>query len=393
MKQGELVFQELITRRKAIHSLLVNSRRLAVELRGLATDNQAQIGDALKQLNTALRFLRAREKQIDKTLTNLGPYASILINIIGTGPWFDAFVPNFASIATGEFKPGKRPRRMTAPLEELLAGVVAVLVLMAGLRGLPGRLRHPHRRRRTSTARSASTRAPSCGSWASASAPSPRSCPRATACAWPWSTTTSTSSPADAKAAIVTPTLTADRFVQIAPAYTDGPVLEDNAKIALPETGTPVELDRIYQSLSDLTQALGPNGANRNGSLDTCSPPAPRRCGQRQARQRDPAQPVGRRADLRRQQRPAVRLRREHVEADRHAGCERPDRGRVHGRPDLGVHPAGRRARQPRQGAGRAGPRRRDRAHLRPRQQGPRAEGRPPADRLARRPRQAEGRR
>jgi phospholipid/cholesterol/gamma-HCH transport system substrate-binding protein len=110
MKQGELVFQELITRRKAIHALLINSRRLAVELRGLATDNQAQIGDALKQLNTALKFLRAREKQIDKTLTNLGPYASILINIIGTGPWFDAFVPNLGSIANpNEFTPGKRP--------------------------------------------------------------------------------------------------------------------------------------------------------------------------------------------------------------------------------------------------------------------------------------------
>ena len=75
--------------------------------------------------------------------------------------------------------------------------------------------------------------------------------------------------PADAKAAIVTPTLTADRFVQLAPAYTDGPQMQDNAKIELPDTGTPVELDRIYKSLSDLTQALGPNGANKNGSLDT----------------------------------------------------------------------------------------------------------------------------
>jgi phospholipid/cholesterol/gamma-HCH transport system substrate-binding protein len=75
--------------------------------------------------------------------------------------------------------------------------------------------------------------------------------------------------PADAKAAIVTPTLTADRFVQIAPAYTGGRVMADNAKIDLPETGTPVELDRIYKSLSDLTQALGPNAANKNGALDT----------------------------------------------------------------------------------------------------------------------------
>jgi virulence factor Mce-like protein len=74
--------------------------------------------------------------------------------------------------------------------------------------------------------------------------------------------------PAEAKAAIITPTLTADRFVQIAPAYTSGPVMKDKARIALKETGTPVELDRIYQSLSDLTQALGPNGANKNGALD-----------------------------------------------------------------------------------------------------------------------------
>jgi phospholipid/cholesterol/gamma-HCH transport system substrate-binding protein len=109
MKQGELVFQELIDRRDAIHSLLINARQLAVELRGVATDNQAQINDALKQLDTTLAFLRAREKQIDTTLTNLGPYASILINIIGTGPWFDAFVPNLASIGTPEFQPGVRP--------------------------------------------------------------------------------------------------------------------------------------------------------------------------------------------------------------------------------------------------------------------------------------------
>jgi phospholipid/cholesterol/gamma-HCH transport system substrate-binding protein len=109
MKQGELVFQELIDRRDAIHSLLINARQLAVQLRGVATDNQSQINDALKQLDTTLAFLRGREKQIDTTLTNLGPYASILINIIGTGPWFDAFVPNLASIGTPEFQPGVRP--------------------------------------------------------------------------------------------------------------------------------------------------------------------------------------------------------------------------------------------------------------------------------------------
>ncbi len=74
--------------------------------------------------------------------------------------------------------------------------------------------------------------------------------------------------PADAKAAIVTPTLVADRFVQLTPVYQSGPTLADGAEIELPDTGMPVELDRIYGSLQTLTQALGPNGVNADGTLD-----------------------------------------------------------------------------------------------------------------------------
>jgi phospholipid/cholesterol/gamma-HCH transport system substrate-binding protein len=75
--------------------------------------------------------------------------------------------------------------------------------------------------------------------------------------------------PADAKAAIVTPTLVADRFVQLTPAFAKGDkVMANGADIALPDTGVPVELDRIYASLQDLTVALGPNGVNKDGTLD-----------------------------------------------------------------------------------------------------------------------------
>jgi phospholipid/cholesterol/gamma-HCH transport system substrate-binding protein len=75
--------------------------------------------------------------------------------------------------------------------------------------------------------------------------------------------------PADAKAAIVTPTLVADRFVQLTPAFEKGDkVMASGADIALPDTGVPVELDRIYASLEDLTIALGPNGVNKDGTLD-----------------------------------------------------------------------------------------------------------------------------
>lgn len=74
--------------------------------------------------------------------------------------------------------------------------------------------------------------------------------------------------PADAKAVIVTPTLVADRFVQLTPVYDGGKVIADGADIALPETAVPVELDRIYASLQSLTRALGPNGVNADGTLD-----------------------------------------------------------------------------------------------------------------------------
>lgn len=74
--------------------------------------------------------------------------------------------------------------------------------------------------------------------------------------------------PAEAQAVIVTPTLVADRFVQLTPVYDGGQVMADGADIPLPKTAVPVELDRIYGSLQSLTRALGPNGVNADGTLD-----------------------------------------------------------------------------------------------------------------------------
>ena len=73
--------------------------------------------------------------------------------------------------------------------------------------------------------------------------------------------------PADAKAAIVSPSLVSDRYVQLLPAYKQGPVMKDGARIGLDRTAVPVELDRISSSLDDLLVALGPQGANKNGAF------------------------------------------------------------------------------------------------------------------------------
>ena len=105
MDSSDLVFQEVQKRKDAIHRLLVNARRLANELRGVATDNQQQIGPALKEIDDLTSLLIRKEKELKATLNAFGPYASILGNIIGTGPWFDAYAVNLAAIPTGEFLP------------------------------------------------------------------------------------------------------------------------------------------------------------------------------------------------------------------------------------------------------------------------------------------------
>lgn len=73
--------------------------------------------------------------------------------------------------------------------------------------------------------------------------------------------------PADAQAAIISPSVVGDRYIQLTPAYDGGDVLADNVSLDVDRTATPLELDEIYGSIDQLTVALGPDGANSNGAL------------------------------------------------------------------------------------------------------------------------------
>lgn len=64
--------------------------------------------------------------------------------------------------------------------------------------------------------------------------------------------------PADAKAAILSPTLVTARSVQLTPAYTSGPVMDDNAVIPRERTAVPVEWDEVRQQLEKLAETLQP---------------------------------------------------------------------------------------------------------------------------------------
>ncbi|WP_031074923.1 MCE family protein [Streptomyces sp. NRRL S-118] len=73
--------------------------------------------------------------------------------------------------------------------------------------------------------------------------------------------------PADARAAIINSSVVSDRYVQLLPVYRGGPQMRDGDVIPEQRTAVPVELDRVFDSLHTTAEALGPRGANKDGSL------------------------------------------------------------------------------------------------------------------------------
>ena len=97
--------------------------------------------------------------------------------------------------------------------------------------------------------------------------------------------------------------------------------MKDGADIALPDTGVPVELDRIYASIRDLAEALGPNGVNKDGTLNhLLEAGAHALDGPGPARQRDDPPALRGRRDVRRGRRAAVRHRQRARAVHRHPG-------------------------------------------------------------------------
>ena len=64
--------------------------------------------------------------------------------------------------------------------------------------------------------------------------------------------------PADAKAVILAPSLVSVRTIQLTPAYTEGPQMQNNALIPQDRTAVPVEWDDFRQQLQKLTDTLQP---------------------------------------------------------------------------------------------------------------------------------------
>ncbi|GAB05953.1 MCE family protein [Gordonia amarae] len=75
--------------------------------------------------------------------------------------------------------------------------------------------------------------------------------------------------PKDVKAVQVVPSIVADRYVQLTPVFTKGMAKAPKSfslSVDKQQTMVPVEVDELYRGIQNLTDALGPNGANKPGT-------------------------------------------------------------------------------------------------------------------------------
>jgi phospholipid/cholesterol/gamma-HCH transport system substrate-binding protein len=94
LKDGDKLLTELDQRRDVITQLLNNTSALAVQLKGLVDDNNAQIKPALDHLKSVVSILDNNQKTLDETITLLYPTTRNLIDVVGSGGWYDATIIN-----------------------------------------------------------------------------------------------------------------------------------------------------------------------------------------------------------------------------------------------------------------------------------------------------------
>lgn len=98
IQDSDLLLAELHRRRAAIHTLLTSTSDLAEQITGLVRDNRAQLAPALAQLRTVLATLQKHEDDLDAGIQAMAPFTRVFANTLGTGRWFDTYIPNLVPI-------------------------------------------------------------------------------------------------------------------------------------------------------------------------------------------------------------------------------------------------------------------------------------------------------
>ncbi len=94
MRDGDVLFRALVSRRDAIHNLLVSTSTLSRELTQLVKQSRADLKPALTHLENVVNVLNKNEDNLDNSLRLMAPFYTVFANTLGTGPWFDTYIQN-----------------------------------------------------------------------------------------------------------------------------------------------------------------------------------------------------------------------------------------------------------------------------------------------------------
>ncbi|MGN5239227.1 MULTISPECIES: MCE family protein [unclassified Rhodococcus (in: high G+C Gram-positive bacteria)] len=68
--------------------------------------------------------------------------------------------------------------------------------------------------------------------------------------------------PADVSAYVMSPAIISERYIELGPAFSDGPELPDGSTIPVERTHSPIDIDGMLGSLSTLVDFMGPDGGD-----------------------------------------------------------------------------------------------------------------------------------
>lgn len=88
------LLSELTLRRDALRAVLVNTQVLLSQLKGIANDNDKQIGPALAELGQVTDLLKRNNGNITAVIEGLKNYTGSLGEAVNGGPWFYGYISN-----------------------------------------------------------------------------------------------------------------------------------------------------------------------------------------------------------------------------------------------------------------------------------------------------------
>ena len=91
---SDALLAALLSERDSLDVLMTNLTAVSQQISGLVADNRSQLKPALDKLNGVLEILDNRKEDLQKTLPKFKRYAMSFGEVLGSGPFFKAYVAN-----------------------------------------------------------------------------------------------------------------------------------------------------------------------------------------------------------------------------------------------------------------------------------------------------------